>query len=77
LAKQILAWENHTTTDQITDEEGTEVLTDLYHNHLPKLADAGVIKYDPQTLTVRLLDQTELFTTVVRFAKRIEDGMDM
>ncbi|UTF52000.1 hypothetical protein NGM29_09270 [Natronosalvus rutilus] len=29
------------------------LLLDLYHNHLPKLEEAGLVEYDDRTETVR------------------------
>ena len=76
LARQVLAWETNTTVDDVTDEECERVVSDLYHNHLPKLADASVIKYDQRTLTARLVDHAELPTTVLKTIKRIEEETD-
>jgi hypothetical protein len=36
-----------------TDEEATAVTISLHHATLPKLADAGLIEYDPRSNTAR------------------------
>lgn len=41
LAEQIAIWEDDPTTDRYE-----RVLTSLYHAHLPKLAEGGLITYD-------------------------------
>ena len=76
LARQVLAWETNTTVGNITDKECERVVTDLYHNHLPKLADADVIEYDQRTLTAQLVDHAELPTTVLESIKQIEEEID-
>ncbi|WP_435159811.1 DUF7344 domain-containing protein [Haladaptatus sp. DFWS20] len=40
-------------TDTIADEDLDSLKTQLHHTHLPKLADAGYIEWDPMTETVR------------------------
>ncbi|QSG03834.1 DUF7344 domain-containing protein [Natranaeroarchaeum sulfidigenes] len=35
------------------------IATGLYHRHLPKLADAGVLQYDADTDTIELLPAAE------------------
>lgn len=76
LARQILAWETNTTVGNITDGDCERVVTGLYHNHLPKLADAGMIEYDQEMLTVRWLDHVELPMTVLNSIKQIEEEID-
>lgn len=40
--------------DLLEDEEDSEFQTvDLYHNHLPKLAEAGYIEWNRDTHTIR------------------------
>lgn len=38
------------TGDEAVDHE--RLLSELHHTHLPKLADAGLVEYDPATETV-------------------------
>lgn len=48
-----------------TDSEAVErALISLVHNHLPRLADHGVIEYDRRSGDVLLTDSAELTSTV-------------
>jgi hypothetical protein len=38
-----------------SDEDETDSAVSLHHARLPKLADAGLIEYDPQSKTVRFV----------------------
>ena len=46
LAKQIVAEEEGTSVAEVTNEEYRPVYSNLTQHHLPKLAQAKVIKYD-------------------------------
>ncbi|PSQ45111.1 hypothetical protein BRD15_12510 [Halobacteriales archaeon SW_6_65_15] len=54
LAEQIAVHEGDPTRDRYD-----RILTGLYHNHLPKLSDSGVVRYDPERETVALRDEDE------------------
>ena len=54
LAEQIALWEDDPTYDRYE-----RILTGLYHTHLPKLADAGVVRYDVERETVELLETAD------------------
>lgn len=44
---------NHRTSEEKTPEETiTQIQIGLHHAHLPKLAEAGVIQYDPERQVV-------------------------
>lgn len=76
IAKQILAWETDRDPDAVTTEEAEQVLADLYHNHLPRLADEGLIDYDRRTLTARSWKYHDLLSKVLQFLKSVENGID-
>ena len=46
LAEQVTAWEYNITVQQITSDQRRRVYISLYQNHLPKLADSGLITYN-------------------------------
>ncbi|TYL35996.1 hypothetical protein CV102_24915 [Natronococcus pandeyae] len=53
LATTIAAREADLPPEQIDDDEREPVLIDLYHNHLPKLADHNLVEYDSRSGAVR------------------------
>lgn len=61
--------------ERITSLEGTptadgyaRVLTALHHHHLPKLSEAGVVRYDVQSETVELLDAGDFLAPYLELA---------
>jgi len=45
LAEKIVAWEQDKPISKVSDDERTRVEVSLYHSHVPKLADLGVLEY--------------------------------
>lgn len=73
LVEAILRDEGTTATEQ----ERERVLASLYHKHLPKLADAGVIDYDFEDGTVAPAEMERLeplLGTVLRHETSVEPG---
>lgn len=54
VADQLALWEGEHTREQYE-----RICTGLVHAHLPKLADAGVVQYDPDTETVALVETAD------------------
>ncbi|WP_418286028.1 DUF7344 domain-containing protein [Halorubrum sp. DTA46] len=52
LARNIAAWENEIPEDAVTDSQQQRVYVSLYHVHVPKLADDGVVWFDAASETV-------------------------
>lgn len=46
VAEHIAACEAGVSRDEVSDDQYERVLADLYHTHVPKLADIGVIEFD-------------------------------
>ena len=46
LATKIAAWENDVPEHAVTGRQRTPVYVSLYHTHVPKLVDEGVITFD-------------------------------
>ena len=65
LAEQIALWEGTPTTNRYE-----RILTDLYHRHLPRLTDAGVVRYDPERETVELLDAADRVSPFLKLVAR-------
>jgi len=61
LATKIAAWEQDKTTGDVTQEERRRVHASLYHSHVPKLADLGIIEYhEGEDIIVRTRDTEQV-----------------
>lgn len=49
LARELAAWENQTTVEELTKQQRKRVYVSLYQTHIQKLADAGIVEYDQDT----------------------------
>ncbi|QLG63374.1 DUF7344 domain-containing protein [Halorarum salinum] len=54
LADEVAARERDVSVPDVPAEEGERVHVSLYHSHVPKLANAGVVEYDRERDTVTL-----------------------
>lgn len=54
LSKYVLSLEEHRPMSEVSEEECESIQTELHHNHLPRLAEDGLISYDQRTGDVRL-----------------------
>ncbi|MBX0295680.1 DUF7344 domain-containing protein [Haloarcula nitratireducens] len=54
LARTVAARETGTPVDDVDEETVIPVRTSIYHVHLPKLANAGIIRYNEEQQTVEL-----------------------
>lgn len=54
LAEHIAAWENNTTIGTVSREARSRVYTGLYHSHIPRLVDMGIVEYDRETDLISL-----------------------
>ena len=57
LAEHVAAWENETDIDALGDQQRKRVYVSLYQTHVPKLHDAGVVRYDKDEGTVELAEE--------------------
>lgn len=64
LAEQIAIWEADPSYDRYE-----RILTGLYHSHLPKLADAGVVNYNVEQETVELLEAADSLTPHINLTR--------
>lgn len=48
VTEQVAAWETETPPEELDEKTVRNVRTSLYHGHLPKLEEAGIIGYDPR-----------------------------
>lgn len=63
LVDLVAAAEANTPIEQPTDKQKKRIYISLYQTHMPKLADAGVIHYDPDTGTVDPTPRMAQFAT--------------
>ena len=61
LTKAVLKYNHQTPVTEASEGVLTEIRLSLYHVHLPKLAAAGLIDYDPER---ELVEPTEQFEQV-------------
>lgn len=52
LARKVAAWEADVADHAVSEEERDRVYVSLYHAHVPKLVDEGVLAFDETTETV-------------------------
>jgi hypothetical protein len=55
-------WERHWdgNDDRETPDHRECIYAGLHHNHLPRLAEAGLIDYDPRSQTIRNWEEPSL-----------------
>lgn len=62
LSRQIAAWEQGTSMDQIDYTDRKSVYTSLQQLHLPAMDDAGVVDFDKRAGTITATEDTEGYT---------------
>lgn len=65
MADEIAVWENDTDIVDISAEEVKRVYISLYHTHIPKLADAGIVEYSQEQDMVALSENAEQLSSHV------------
>lgn len=53
LAEKIAAWETDVPESTLYDDEVARVYVSLYHNHVPKLVENGIVVFEESTETIR------------------------
>ena len=59
LADEVAIRENEAPLTEISAEEVKRIYMSLYHTHIPKLADADLVRYDQECDSVILLESPE------------------
>lgn len=59
LATKLAAWENDVPERTVTDHQRDQVYVALYHAHVPKLVDEGVISFDEVSETITAAEQAD------------------
>lgn len=60
LAEDVAIYENESPRTEISNEEVRTIRTSLYHSHIPKLVDAGVVKYNQERGLILGVDSADL-----------------
>ncbi|MFC7046607.1 hypothetical protein ACFQH6_15405 [Halobacteriaceae archaeon GCM10025711] len=54
MSRQIAAWENGISADQVSSKQRRRVYTALHQTHLPRMVRQGVIEYDQNSKVIEL-----------------------
>lgn len=73
LAEQVAGWETETPPAEVETEHRERIAEELVHTHLPRLADALFIEYDPRSNTIRYTDPPALLDEVLRLTAQLEN----
>lgn len=65
LATKVAAWENEIPEDEVSDRQREALSVSLYHAHIPKLVDEGVITFDDSIETIMPAEHTEQVLTAL------------
>lgn len=61
LATEITAWERDIPAGEVSEEDRKPVQISLYHSHIPKLVDLGIIEYhEGEDIIVRARNTTQV-----------------
>jgi hypothetical protein len=52
LAQKVAAWENDVPESAVTERQQERAYVSLYHAHVPKLVEEGVVTFDEETETI-------------------------
>ncbi|AGB39221.1 DUF7344 domain-containing protein [Natronococcus occultus] len=72
LAATIAAREASVPAEQLSADDRERVRIELYHTHLPKLADRGLIEYDDRSGTVRWTAPTDVLESLLECCYELE-----
>lgn len=55
-ARRVVAWNRELSPENVPESAREKMEVALYHLHLPKLVEAGLIEYDDRSSTIRFRD---------------------
>ena len=70
LSRQVAAWENDKSLDSVTAQERRRVYNALQQFHLPKLDEAGVVRYDADRGTIEPTESLASLRTYLNASRR-------
>lgn len=74
LAEKLAAWEQDGSGSSVSDDTIEQVYVSLYHNHVPKLVDEGIVEFDAATETLGLGSHAEQVLGVLEDAGGSHDS---
>lgn len=74
IAAKVAAWEDGPPSRTVTDDEVERVYVSLYHNHVPKLADDGIVEFAEAEETIRRGDNADQVLAVLENAGGSRDS---
>lgn len=69
LSTKIASWELDKSENEVTDAERKSIYISLYHSHIPKLADLGVLDYEEQENIIVQAKNIEQVQAVLKSSK--------
>lgn len=72
-AKYVTACEQQCELEDVPDGARERVKIDLYHGHLPQLADSDLIEYDQRSGAIRFRDPPDQLRKFLELAEDTED----
>lgn len=78
LATSITAWEQDEPREAVTAEERDRCRVALYHTHIPKLADAGILDYESDDdVVVRTTNTEQAQAVLTGIGGEADDAQEM
>jgi len=74
IALQVAAWEGDTSIEDVPEDHYHRIKASLAHNHLPRLADHGVIEYDARSGDIVAREGFDDFRSAVE-QSNLQEGM--
>lgn len=74
LARELAAWENETTVEELTKQQRKRVYVSLYQTHIQKLQEAGIVEYDEDSGKVSLGSSAAEIGAHIALEDSDEDG---
>lgn len=65
LADELAEWEHDAPLPEIPADEVQSIYLSLYHHHLPKMEDAGIVEYSQERDAVHLYEEHESLVSLV------------